>query len=100
MIAGLNFGVQLLTDFAAMFFVDKMGYRRPVVAAHILATTGLVLMALLPGLTGDPFLGLCLAVVVYAVGGGLLEVLLSPIVEHLPTASEEKASSMAFLHSF
>ena len=100
MIAGLNFGVQLLTDFAAMFFVDKMGYRRPVVAAHILATTGLVLMALLPGLTGDPFLGLCIAVVVYAVGGGLLEVLLSPIVEHLPTATEEKASSMAFLHSF
>lgn len=100
LLAALNFGVQLLTDFAAMFFVDRVGYRRPIVAAHVFATTGLVLLALLPGALSDPFLGLCIAVAVYAVGGGLLEVLVSPIIEHLPTAAEEKASGMAFLHSF
>lgn len=100
LLAALNFGVQLLTDLVAMFFVDRVGYRRPIVAAHVLATVGLVLLAVLPGLLGDPFLGLCLAVVVYAMGGGLLEVLVSPIVEHLPAAPEEKASGMALLHSF
>lgn len=100
LLAALNFGVQLLTDLVAMFFVDRVGYRRPIVAAHVLATVGLVLLAVLPGQLGDPFLGLCLAVVVYAMGGGLLEVLVSPIVEHLPTPAEEKASGMALLHSF
>lgn len=100
LLAALNFGVQLLTDFAAMFFVDRVGYRGPIVAAHVLATTGLVLLALLPGALGDPFLGLCIAVAVYAIGGGLLEVLVSPIIEHLPTAADEKATGMAFLHSF
>ncbi len=100
LLAALNFGVQLLTDLVAMFFVDRVGYRRPIVAAHVLATVGLVLLAVLPGQLGDPFLGLCLAVVVYAMGGGLLEVLVSPIVEHLPAAPEEKASGMALLHSF
>lgn len=100
LIASLNFGVQLLTDLVAMFFVDRVGYRKPVVLAHVFAATGLVLMAILPGLLGDPFLGLCLAVVVYAIGGGLLEVLISPIVEHLPTPVDQKASGMALLHSF
>lgn len=100
LIAALNFGVQLLTDFAAMFFVDKVGYRVPIVSAHVLAASGLVLMALLPTIMSTPFLGLCLAVVVYAIGGGLLEVLVSPIVEHLPTPAQEKAAGMALLHSF
>ncbi len=100
LISALNFGVQLLTDFASMFFVDKVGYRIPIVLAHILATIGLVLMGVLPGILGDPFLGLCIAVVVYAIGGGLLEVLVSPIVEHLPTPADQKASGMALLHSF
>lgn len=100
LLAALNFGVQLLTDLVAMFFVDRVGYRRPIVAAHVLAAVGLVLLAVLPGALGDPFLGLCIAVAVYAVGGGLLEVLVSPIIEHLPTAAEEKVAGMAFLHSF
>lgn len=100
LIAALNFGTQLVTDLVAMFFVDKVGYRVPVVTAHALATVGLVLMAVLPMVLPSPFVGLCLAVVVYAIGGGLLEVLLSPIVEHLPTPADRKASGMAFLHSF
>lgn len=100
LIASLNFVVQLLTDFVAMFVVDKAGYRIPIVLAHVFATLGLVCMAILPTTMPDPFAGLCIAVAIYAIGGGLLEVLVSPIVEHLPTPAEQKASGMAFLHSF
>lgn len=99
-LAALNFGVQLLTDLAVMRVVDRIGYRAPLVLAHVLAALGLLLLAVLPFVTGDPFVGLCLAVVVYAVGGGLLEVLVSPVVEHLPTPQESKAAGMALLHSF
>jgi fucose permease len=99
-LAALNFGVQLLTDLSVMRVVDRIGYRGPLVLAHVLAALGLVLLAVLPFLTPDPFVGLCLAVVVYAVGGGLLEVLVSPVVEHLPTPAESKAAGMALLHSF
>lgn len=100
LIAALNFGVQLLTDLAAMFFVDKVGYRVPIVLAHVFAAIGLVGMAILPMVMASPFLGLCIAVAIYAIGGGLLEVLVSPIVEHLPTPADQKASGMALLHSF
>lgn len=99
-LAALNFGVQLVTDLVAMRVVDRIGYRRPLVLAHALAVAGLVLLAVLPGVLGSPFLGLCLAVVVYGVGGGLLEVLVSPVVEHLPSPPESKAAGMALLHSF
>ncbi len=99
-IAALNFGVQLLTDLVAVRVVDRIGYRRPMVLAHALAALGLVLLAVLPFVLPAPFVGLCLAVVVYGVGGGLLEVLVSPIVEHLPQPDEGKAAGMAFAHSF
>lgn len=93
----VNFGVQLTVDFVSAFTADRIGYRRCMVAAHAFAAAGFVLMTVLPELT-DPFIGLLAAVIVYAVGGGLLEVLVSPIVEALPTANKEKAMSM--LHSF
>jgi MFS family permease len=99
-LAALNFGVQLVTDFAAMHLVDRIGYRLPLVWAHLLSVAGLVLLAVLPFLLPSAFLGLAIAVMVYAVGGGLLEVLLSPVVEHLPSPEEEKAAGMALLHSF
>ncbi|MGC3994077.1 MAG: MFS transporter [Propionicimonas sp.] len=99
-LAALNFGVQLLTDLAAMKVVDRVGYRRPVLLAHVLSVVGLVLLAFLPGIAPTPFLGLAAAVVVYAIGGGLLEVLMSPVVEHLPSPQEAKAAGMAMLHSF
>ncbi|QCB95396.1 MFS transporter [Cellulomonas shaoxiangyii] len=99
-LAGLNFAVQLLTDLAAVRVVDRIGYRRPLVAAHAFAAVGLVLLAVLPLVTPSPFVGLCIAVVVYGVGGGLLEVLVSPVVEHLPQPEEAKAAGMALAHSF
>ena len=101
LLAGLNFLVQLLTDLAAVKVVDRVGYRAPMVLAHALAALGLVLMALLPQLLASPFAGLCLAAVVYAIGGGLIEVLASPVVEHLPAEpGRSKESGMTLLHSF
>ena len=94
----MNFLVQLITDLASAAFIDKIGYRASAVLAHVLAATGLVSMTVLPELTGDPFLGLALSVMIYAVGGGLLEVLLSPIIEALPLGNKEKM--MSLLHSF
>jgi len=99
-LAALNFGVQLLTDLVAVRIVDRVGYRRPLVLAHALAALGLVLLAVLPLVAPSPFVGLCVAVVVYGIGGGLLEVLVSPVVEHLPSPSEAKATGMALAHSF
>lgn len=94
----VNFLVQLAVDLAAAFFIDKIGYRISVVAAHIFAVAGFVLMVILPGLTGSAFTGLLISVVVYAIGGGLLEVLISPIVEACPT--DNKGKTMSMLHSF
>lgn len=100
LLAALNFAVQFLTDFVAMFFVDRVGYRVPVIVANLLSAFGLVALGALPMIMDNAFLALCIAVSIYAVGGGLLEVILSPLVEHLPTPAEEKAIGMAFLHSF
>lgn len=93
-----NFGVQLLVDLLSAGFVDKIGYRISIVAAHIFSAVGLILLTILPGLFNDPFIGLIVSVVVYAVGGGLIEVLISPIVEACPTDNKEAA--MSLLHSF
>ena len=93
----VNFCVQLLVDLLSARFVDRIGYRVCIVAAHILCAAGLVGMAVLPALMA-PYPGLLTAVVLYAVGGGLIEVLVSPIVEACPTA--RKAAAMSLLHSF
>ncbi|MGL6198125.1 MAG: MFS transporter [Lachnospiraceae bacterium] len=94
----INFGVQLLVDLLAIGFVDKIGYRVSAMLAHIMAAAGLISLTILPELFTDPFAGLLTAVIIYAIGGGLLEVLISPIVEACPTDNKEKAMSM--LHSF
>lgn len=93
-----NFGIQLLVDLLSVGFVDRIGYRASMVLAHLLSATGLVLLAFLPDLLPGHFAGLLIAVMVYAVGGGLLEVLVSPVVESCPSDNKEKAMSM--LHSF
>lgn len=92
------FLTQLVIDLAATKFVDRIGYRTCVVASHILSTLGLVMLAFLPDLLPVPFWGILLSVMVYAVSSGLIEVLISPIVEACPF--ENKAGSMSLLHSF
>ncbi len=93
----INFLVQLAVDFIAAKVVDKIGWRRCLVAAHIFSAAGLAGLAFLPYLL-PTFAGIILCVVLYAVGGGLIEVLVSPVVEACPT--ENKAGVMSLLHSF
>ena len=94
----VNFGIQLLVDLLASKFADKIGYRKLIVAAHALAASGLILLAVLPRVAPHPVAGLFTAAAVYAVGGGLIEVLVSPIVEACPY--DNKKSMMSLLHSF
>lgn len=93
-----NFGVQLLVDLLSVGFVDKIGYRASMIIAHVLSAAGLVLLTVLPEVMPSPFAGILIAVMIYAVGGGLLEVLVSPVVEACPSDNKEKTMSM--LHSF
>ena len=92
------FGLQLLVDILSVAFVDRIGYRASMVIAHICAVAGFICLTILPDMLRSPFAGLMAAVAIYAVGGGLLEVLVSPIVEACPTKNKEKA--MSLLHSF
>ena len=93
-----NFGFQLLIDFLSAGFIDKIGYRLSVIIAHICAGLGLISLTILPEIFSDPFIGLLISVMIYAIGGGLIEVLISPIVEACPTDNKEAA--MSLLHSF
>ena len=94
----VNFLLQLIVDAASIGFVDRLGYRAGIVLAHAFSAAGLILMALLPDVTPDPYTGLLIATVVYSVGSGLLEVLTSPIMEACPTKSKDRA--MSLMHSF
>lgn len=94
----INFCVQLSVDLAGAKFIDKLGYRTSMLIAHGAAALGLIGMAFLPDLMPDPFWGMVICVTVYAIGGGILEVLVSPIVEACPTTNKE--GYMSLLHSF
>lgn len=94
----VNFVVQLLVDMLSAGFIDRIGYRASVVLAHIFAAAGLALLTILPEVLPDPFVGILMAVFVYAIGGGLIEVLISPIIEACST--DNKESAMSLLHSF
>jgi len=89
---------QLVVDVLCARFVDKIGYRRSVVASEVASVLGLVGLAFVPDLCADPFAGIIACVIVYAVGSGLIEVLCSPIVEACPF--DQKESVMSLLHSF
>lgn len=93
-----NFGVQLCVDLLSVGFVDRIGYRASMILAHLFSAAGLALLTILPELFSSPFTGILIAVMVYAIGVGLLEVLVSPVVEACPSDHKEKAMSM--LHSF
>ena len=93
----VTFAVQLTVDLLSAFWIDRIGYRRAIIAAHMFAAAGLLLLPVLPEVL-PPFAGILTAVILYAVGGGLLEVLVSPIMESCPT--ENKETAMSLLHSF
>lgn len=93
-----NFSVQMITDVLAARYVEKIGYKVSIVAAHLLSAAGLLALPAFPELLGNPYFGLLGAITFSAVGGGLIEVLVSPIVEALPLG--EKSAAMSLLHSF
>ena len=94
----INFGIQLIVAFLSVKFADKLGYRLCIVSAHIFAAIGLVGVGIFPDWFSNPYTGLVVAVCLYAVGGGIIEVLVSPIVEACPT--KRKSAMMSLLHSF
>ncbi len=98
MLVTINFGVQLLVDILSIKFIDRIGYRASMVIAHLFGAAGLISLTFLPEVMSNAFAGVLTAVIIYAIGGGLLEVLVSPVVESCPSDNKEKAMSM--LHSF
>ena len=98
LISTLFFFTQILTDSVCAKISDKIGYRLSVVMAEVTSGAGLLGLAFIPDLFKDPFTGILICVIVYAIGSGLTEVLVSPIVEACPF--ENKASMMSLLHSF
>ena len=98
MLVTVNFGIQLAVDLLSARFVDRIGYRTCIVAAHVFAALGLAGLSFLPDMVPGHFGGLLVCVALYAVGGGIIEVLISPIVEACPTARKDAA--MSLLHSF
>lgn len=89
---------QLLVDLVAVKFADIIGYRVCVVVSQVVSAAGLILMAFLPDILPNSFIGILVSVVLYAIGSGLVEVLVSPIVEACPF--DNKAGVMSLLHSF
>ena len=98
LISTMFFLTQLIIDVLCAKYVDRIGYRKSVVASEVCFAAGLVGLAFLPEMFSDPFVGIIISVIVYAIGSGLLEVLGSPIVEACPF--EHKEAVMSLLHSF
>lgn len=98
MISTMFFLTQLIVDVLCAKYVDRIGYRKSVVASEVCSVAGLAGLAFLPELFQDPFIGIIISVIVYAIGSGLIEVLVSPIVEACPF--EHKEAAMSLLHSF
>ena len=98
MLITINFVIQMLIDALSARFVDKIGYRASALLAHACAIVGLGLLTILPEILADAFSGILISVIIYAIGGGLIEVIISPILEACPTDNKETA--MSLLHSF
>ena len=97
----INFITQLLVDLGSLKLSKHMSVRSMTILAHIMCAAGLIMMGVLPLVAENTFTVLILSVIVYAVGGGLTEVLISPIIEAIPdTEGSAKAAAMSLLHSF
>ena len=94
----INFVTQIFVDIASVKIIKKLGYRISVIFAHIFAAAGLLLLGIFPRLLDNHYIGLIIPIVTYATGSGLIEVLISPIIEGLPL--ENKSGEMSLLHSF
>ena len=97
LLATVNFVTQLATDSISVFFVEKAGYRRTGILAYFLVASGLFCLGVVAPMLENIYIGIFVSTIMFSIGGGFLEVLLSPIVEGCP--SENKAASMSLLHS-
>ena len=93
-----NFVTQIITDMIAVKYVDRLGYRKSSLLAHGFCVTGLILISILPNIMPAPFVGLAIATIIMGIGGGMIEVITSPMLDSIP--GEAKASSMSLMHSF
>lgn len=96
----INFCTQIAVDLISVKFVDKIGYRASGILSFVISAIGLVSLGLLPNVMPNAYVGLIIATMLNAIGGGLLEVLVSPVVEAIPLPQKQKASAMSLLHSF
>lgn len=94
----INFSTQIVADILATKYADRIGYRVSIMASLVLSVTGLVLLSILPRVTGGAYAGLVIPVMLFSLGSGFIEVLTSPLVESIP--GDEKAAMMSLLHSF
>jgi len=94
----VNFLTQLAADVGFGVLIDRYGFRLFVVAGHVFMTAGFVFFAAVPRLPVDPYAGFVAATLIFSVGGGCMELIISPIVNALP--AKEKSASMSLLHSF
>lgn len=94
------FVVQLGVDLLSVKFLKYIGYRGGALLAHVTASAGFIMLAFLPEIMADKYLAVVLSSIVFSVGGGLVEVIISPIIEYLPVREENKAAQMSLLHSF
>ncbi len=95
--ATLNFIMQLIMDFTSLFYIDRVSYRKTIVIAHLLAAGGFLFLGLVAPRVQNTYLAILFSVMLFSAGGGLFEVLLSPIIEACP--SKNKAATMSMLHS-
>ncbi|MCQ2450428.1 MAG: MFS transporter [Clostridia bacterium] len=94
----INFFVQIFADISSVFIVKKLGFKKTAILCHALATLGLCSFSFMPFIIGNNYISIIIPVIIYAFGSGIIEVVISPIMEYLPT--ENKAGNMAVLHSF
>lgn len=97
-IVTVTFFTQIVVDLASAKFAEQIGYKVCLVVSHICSCLGFILLGTLPYIMKNVYLGLMISIVLYSIGSGLLEVLISPVVESCPT--DNKAGAMSLLHSF
>ncbi len=94
----INFATQLIVDTLSIKFADIIGYKKLAVASQGIAFIGLSSLGILPNILENAYTGIVISIVLSAIGSGITEVIISPIVESIP--GEKKTSEMSLLHSF
>lgn len=94
----VNFVTQMFVDLLTPKIVEKAGYRKTAIMSQLFAAIGLISLGILPNLISDTYFAIVISVIIYASGSGITEVILSPMIDMLPTGN--KSGNMAVLHSF